>query len=141
MINPVMCCATSDNASHDDVMLLSGECHTGMCHLLPWTLGQAFKDSTLLMQRNYEIFYEELKLSCYQPEVHILALRQSRQSKCLHVLHSALSLSVPWSNTSIIHHSSGLYLGLTHLLSSYYRTLHGKPASCKIRICCRASAC
>ncbi|KAA6424276.1 MAG: hypothetical protein FRX49_05488 [Trebouxia sp. A1-2] len=44
--------------------------------ILPWyvssasleTLGQAFKDSTLLMQRNYEIFYEELKLSCYQPE-------------------------------------------------------------------------
>lgn len=44
--------------------------------ILPWyvssasleTLGQAFKDSTLLMQRNYDIFYEELKLSCYQPE-------------------------------------------------------------------------
>ncbi len=38
------------------------------------TLGQAFKDSTLLMQRNYDIFYEELKLSCYQPEVHSPAL-------------------------------------------------------------------
>ena len=33
------------------------------------TLGQAFKDATLLMQRNYEIFYEELKLSCYRPQV------------------------------------------------------------------------
>ena len=33
------------------------------------TLGQAFKDATLLMQRNYDIFYEELKLSCYQPQV------------------------------------------------------------------------
>ncbi|KAL3157526.1 hypothetical protein ABBQ32_011986 [Trebouxia sp. C0010 RCD-2024] len=44
--------------------------------ILPWyvssasleTLGQAFKDATLLMQRNYDIFYEELKLSCYQPQ-------------------------------------------------------------------------
>ena len=33
------------------------------------TLGQAFKDATVLMQRNYDIFYEELKLSCYQPQV------------------------------------------------------------------------
>ena len=33
------------------------------------TLGQAFKDASVLMERNYDIFYEELKLSCYQPEV------------------------------------------------------------------------
>ena len=46
------------------------------------TLGQAFKDATLLMQRNYDIFYEELKLSCYQPQV--TYLRTALQASTVH---------------------------------------------------------
>ena len=32
------CYATPYNASHDNLLLLSDECPTGMCHLLPWRL-------------------------------------------------------------------------------------------------------
>lgn len=47
------------------------------------TLGQAFKDATLLMQRNYEIFYEELKLSSYRPQVtHIHILPGGKYTPC-----------------------------------------------------------
>lgn len=46
------------------------------------TLGQAFKDATLLLQRNYDIFYEELKLSCYQPQV-ILSRHFSQSIHCM----------------------------------------------------------
>ena len=51
------------------------------------TLGQAFKDATLLMERNYDIFYEELKLSCYQPEVGHLSLPAYR----LHIFNVCCS--------------------------------------------------
>ena len=47
------------------------------------TLGTAFKDATLLMQRNYDIFYEELKLSCYQLQVRDANLLHDRQ----HTVH------------------------------------------------------
>ena len=60
-------------------------------------LGTAFKDSTLLMQRNYEIFYEELKLSCYQPQVQFCHT-QDLTCKCfdisLHLLKSKRSPAV-----------------------------------------------
>ena len=35
---PGRCYATPHKASHDNLLLLSAECHTGMCHLLPWRL-------------------------------------------------------------------------------------------------------
>ena len=55
------------------------------------TLGQAFKDATLLMERNYDIFYEELKLSCYQPEVGHLSLPGilTTHFQCLLLMHHA----------------------------------------------------
>lgn len=56
-------------------------------------LGTAFKDATLLMQRNYEIFYEELKLSCYQPQV--------LDADLLHHQHHTVYMQVCMEDTSM----------------------------------------
>ena len=115
--NPVRCCATPHNALHDDVMLLSTECHTGMCHLLPWRLWG--------------------KLSRTAPCSCSATMTSSMRSSSSHAISLRYTFLLrPKAVNQLVfvfitQHLTCLYLGLTCLPSSYCCTLHRKPASCK----------